>query len=70
MITYADRTFCASRACINECGRKITKEQRADAVRKNMAISWGFFCGEDSIVEAKEKVFGKYSDALKGLTDK
>lgn len=49
MICYADKTFCASQNCKNECGRAINELQRMDARIKNMPISWGYFCGEPDI---------------------
>ena len=52
-MTFLDRTFCASPSCKNECGRKMTIEQKKvlafglskDAFPANYT-SWGYFCGE------------------------
>lgn len=46
MMCYKDKTFCASPNCKNECGRQITDQQRGEAQRLGLLISWGYFCGE------------------------
>lgn len=45
MICYGDRTFCGSPNCKNECGRKLTDMIRADAKKRRLPISMGYFCG-------------------------
>jgi len=53
-MSFLDKTFCASPNCTNECGRKMTKEQRKrylDSIIDNPDkitswTSWGYFCGE------------------------
>ncbi len=45
MLCYKDTTFCASDGCKNDCGRALSQEQREDADRKGLPISWGWFCG-------------------------
>jgi hypothetical protein len=40
---YLDRTFCASPNCKNECGRKMTEEQR-NRRPENMPVSYAYFC--------------------------
>jgi hypothetical protein len=47
MYCYRDRTFCGSVNCKNACGCKITKEQKEDADRMNMPISYTEFCDEN-----------------------
>jgi hypothetical protein len=42
-MSYKDRTFCASPNCKNECGRKMTDEEKA-ANFDNQWISYGYFC--------------------------
>lgn len=53
MITFKDKTYCSSPHCINECGRKMTEEERKQL--REMAlkgpnfcipVSYGYFCGE------------------------
>ncbi len=46
MMCYKDKTFCASPNCKNECGRQMTDQQRVEAVRLGLFISWGYFCSE------------------------
>lgn len=43
-----DKTFCASPQCKNECGRKMTEEERKTVIvaDKWKYISWCYFCGE------------------------
>lgn len=43
---YGGRTFCRSPNCMNECGRKLTKEQEEDARNKGYLICSAYFCGE------------------------
>lgn len=50
MISYGDRTFCASPNCKNECGRKITEEQRQDAIKREMLVCSAYFCGEPDAI--------------------
>lgn len=45
MISYKDRAYCASPECKNECGRKITEEERQEAIKAELAICYGYFCG-------------------------
>ncbi len=45
MLSFKDKTFCASPHCTNQCGRKITDEERGEAQRLGLLISWSYFCG-------------------------
>jgi hypothetical protein len=55
MICYLDRTFCISPECINECGRKLTKEIEKAAEKwwkgfkaeGGPPIAMSCFCGGD-----------------------
>jgi hypothetical protein len=49
MICYRDRSYCASSACTNKCGRKITDTEREEAIKTDMPIAWGYFCEEQII---------------------
>ena len=58
MICYLDRTFCISKGCTNQCGRKLTDEI-VEGARKwwggdDAPISMGCFCG-GSIYDEQEK---------------
>ncbi len=51
-MSYLDKTFCASPKCENECGRKMTDDEKERlkelAFRGMNASSWvshAFFCG-------------------------
>jgi hypothetical protein len=43
---YKDKTFCASPNCKNECGRKMTEDEKI-TLQKNWApVNYGYFCGD------------------------
>lgn len=54
MVTFKDRSFCASPDCKNECGRQLTDELKEELERANrpdkwdglLLVAWGYFCGE------------------------
>lgn len=54
MISFKDKTFCASPNCKNECGRKMTKQEIEEFERMNapgqydgvLGVSYGYFCGD------------------------
>ena len=55
-MSFKDRTFCASRNCQNECGRKMTDEERKklnELPDYQATVSYGLFCS-DITIEAKE----------------
>ena len=49
MITYLDKTFCASPNCTNECGRKMTEIEmiKSTAPGQFLPICYGYFCGKE-----------------------
>lgn len=54
MISFLDRTFCASKNCEGKCGRQWTLElqQRADKWAEDMGmehapVAFSTFCGEE-----------------------
>ena len=51
MISYKDKTFCASEVSKHVCGREITEEELAHAKELGLPIAYGDFCGK------KEKVW-------------
>lgn len=50
MICYMDRSYCASPNCLDRCGRKLTAEVRAAAIKwwggANAPICTMEFCDE------------------------
>lgn len=55
-MTYLDITFCVSPNCTNKCGRKLTPEIRAAAIKdwggEDAPISVGHFCNQDGEANA------------------
>jgi hypothetical protein len=55
-MSFKDRTYCASPQCTNECGRKLTEDQKRDVAMLSDAgywsaqVSYAYFCGEDGTV--------------------
>jgi hypothetical protein len=48
MMSYLDKTFCASPQCKNDCGRRMTDAQREQlSYSQAQYVSYGYFCGED-----------------------
>lgn len=48
-MSYLDKTFCASPNCQNECGRKMTDEQKEKLSRSNAQfVSYGYFCHQEN----------------------
>jgi len=45
MMSYLDRTFCASKTETHTCGREITEEHKKRAEELGLPISYTFFCG-------------------------
>ena len=67
MICYLDKTFCASPNCTNKCGRKITEDDRAKAIRMNLPIASAYFCGEPDVIAVGNKIMNKYKECLDNL---
>jgi hypothetical protein len=45
-----DQTYCVSPDCKNECGRKMTEEQKKELREIDGAcVSYGYFCGQPAI---------------------
>ncbi len=49
MITYKDKTFCASKVKKHTCGREFTKEHKARAKKVGLPVAWGRFCEEEGV---------------------
>ncbi len=47
MLNYKDKTFCASPNCKNECGRKLTQEDKKKAQELGLFISLAYFCSDE-----------------------
>ena len=49
MMCFKDRTFCASPGCTNECGRKMSEDEKKELEKMNefewTAVSQAYFCG-------------------------
>lgn len=46
-MSYLDKTFCASPRCNNDCGRRMTDEERERLTYSQAQyVSYGYFCGE------------------------
>ncbi len=53
MISYKDKTFCASKSCQGLCGRKLTEEDRKNAKKLGLPICMSYFCNvEQELLEA------------------
>jgi hypothetical protein len=46
MITYKDRTFCASDVKVHTCGRELTEEDKEKAEDAGLPVAYGKFCEE------------------------
>ena len=47
LMSYLDKTFCASPNCKNDCGRRMTDEEHQRLIYLNTdRVSYGYFCGE------------------------
>ena len=53
MISYADKTFCFSPDCKNECGRQLTYKDRIKANELDLPICGAYFCGTSEDKENK-----------------
>jgi hypothetical protein len=46
-MSYKDKSYCASPACENKCGRKLSEQDRKFiAGHPWMPVSYAYFCGE------------------------
>ena len=51
MITYKDKTFCASEVKEHTCGRELTEEDKKKAIKIGLPVSYGKFCEDNSILK-------------------
>lgn len=48
IMTYLEKTFCASVNCKNDCGRRMTEEELTRLRYLNSdEVSYDYFCGND-----------------------
>jgi hypothetical protein len=44
-MSFKDKTFCASPMCRNECGRKMTDDEKKElSTLDDAQVWWGYFC--------------------------
>ena len=48
MMSFMDMTFCASKTCMNECGRKMSESMRKRAEELKAPIAWACFCSDET----------------------
>ena len=49
-MSYLDKTFCKSPNCKNECGRRMTEEERNKLLKLPYElVSYDYFCGKPKI---------------------
>ena len=46
MLSYKDKTFCASKKHMKDCDRQITSEEKNEADKLNLPVAWAYFCGK------------------------
>ncbi len=54
MLSFNDRTYCASPNCTNECGRKMTPEEKEKLSRSDLFVSTAYFCDVPEQFQQKE----------------
>lgn len=52
MTLFKDKTYCASPNCKNECGRKMTEEEKEKVEKHKLYVSYAYFCGNDDIKDS------------------
>lgn len=50
-MTFKDKTYCASPNCKNECGRKMTEEEKKIVESKDLDVSYAYFFEGDFITQ-------------------
>lgn len=53
MISYKDKTFCASKTH-KGCGRVLTKQEKKEAVKLGLPVAYAYFCGEPKLTKKKK----------------
>ncbi len=47
MLCFRDRTYCASLNCQNNCGRMLTEELKAEAIKVGLPVAMALFCDDE-----------------------
>jgi hypothetical protein len=56
-MSYLDKTFCASPNCKNDCGRRMSDQERERLTYlSDKYVSYGYFCGEPKTVPLFHKI--------------
>lgn len=55
MITFKDKTFCASPNCKNDCGRKMTEHEKLESIIDDLPVLSAYFCGESTEIKYDNK---------------
>ncbi len=55
MITYKDKTFCASEVKHHTCGRELTEGDKKHAEEIGLPIAYGKFCEDLSVKLSGDK---------------
>lgn len=63
MLCYRDTTFCGSPNCTNECGRKLTDEDKRLAAKLPFGIAFSMFCDQVSEEEFHNHIKKETCDA-------
>lgn len=51
-MAYLDKIFCASPHCQNDCGHRMTDEERDRLIYLNQdMVSYSYFCGEPDTIK-------------------
>lgn len=50
-ICFGDRTYCSSKHCKGDCGRKMSPEEEKRAKESHLPVAYGDFCSELAKVE-------------------
>ena len=70
-MSYKDKTWCASPNCVNECGRKMTNDDKvlAAALGQDRYMSYAYFCGVPSDMPFTQKLKEKINATLVRLVE-
>ena len=58
-MNFKDKTFCASPNCKNDCGRKMTDEEKVQSISSGLFVSYAYFCGEPAIISENKPIILK-----------
>lgn len=55
MLSFRDKTYCASPNCNNECGRKMTDIEKYELSQSEFYVSYAYFCHYPDMNDKKEE---------------